>query len=165
MIAQRATRLQFAVVTLVLLLAHFYLRPRLWDSRVAPDFLMVAFAALALRGSPGLGAFAGFLIGLASDALTPARMGAAALAYTVIGYLAAWARAVFFADNLLVYGAFLAVAVIARDAIVLLASGTTGGAFASALLVQAPLQGLTTAVAGVAVLVMLRGWFGIRLDA
>ena len=40
------------------------------------------------------------------------RVGAA---HTVVGYLAAWGRAVFFADNMLVNAAFVAVGLWVRD--------------------------------------------------
>ena len=72
---------------------------------------------------PGPRAVAGFLVGLIADALTPARFGAGALAHTVVGYLASWGRAVFFADNMLVNAGFVAVGLWLRDLIVLLASG------------------------------------------
>jgi rod shape-determining protein MreD len=68
---------------------------------------MIGLVLLALRSGPGIGAVAGFLVGLASDALSPARFGAAALANTMVGYFAAQTRAFFFADNLLVNAGFL----------------------------------------------------------
>ena len=68
-----------------------------------------------MRSRPGDGALAGFAVGLVNDAMTPAAFGAGALAHTVVGYLAAWGRAVFFADNLLVNAAFVAVALWVRD--------------------------------------------------
>src|SRR5207247_838442 len=80
---------------------HFYVRPRLWDGRAAPDFLLLALLLVAIRARPGIAALAGFVVGLVTDVLTPASFGAAALAHTVVGYLASWGRAVFFADNLL----------------------------------------------------------------
>jgi hypothetical protein len=71
---------------------------------------LIVFIALmfyAMRSSPGAAAAAGFLVGLVEDALTPAQFGAGALAHTVVGYLAAWGRAVFFAENLVVNAAFV----------------------------------------------------------
>ena len=102
MIPARANRLQLAAVLLLLLVLHFYVRPRLWGPRVSPDFLFIGLMLFAMRSGPGAAALAGFLVGLIADSLTPARFGAGALAHTVVGYLASWARAVFFADNLLV---------------------------------------------------------------
>ena len=106
---------------------HFYVRPRLWGPRVSPDFLLVGLMLFAMRSGPGVSAVAGFMVGLAADSLTPARFGAGALAHTVVGYVASWARAVFFADNLLVNAAFVAAGVWLRDFLVLAASGSGDG--------------------------------------
>lgn len=164
MSAARARRLRFALVLLVLLGLQFYVRPRLWDARVAPDFLMLALMLFALRSRPGAAAVAGFVVGFASDALTPARFGAAMLANTLVGYAAAWGRAVFFADNLLVNAGFIAAGVWLRDLLVLVASGTPGSALLLQLGVWSPLLGLSTAVAGMVVLVVFRDWLDIRLE-
>ena len=144
---------------------HFYLRPRVFDGPAAPDFLLCALMLIAVRSRPGLAAVAGFLVGLANDVLSPAAFGAGALAHTVVAYLAAWGRAVFFPDNLLVNAGLFAAGVWLRNAIVLLASGTPSGQLASGLLIWAPLQGITTAAAGLALLLLFRDWFAIRIDA
>ncbi len=162
--AKAANRLQLTAAMGVLLFLQFYVRPRLFDGRYAPDFMMIGLVLLALRSGPGVGALAGFLVGLASDALTPARFGAAALANTMVGYLAAQTRAFFFADNLLVNAGFLFGAVWLRDLIVLVASGSAEQGLAASLLIDAPLQALTTALAGTILLVLFGGWFRIRLD-
>lgn len=159
-----AGRTQLVLGVIVLLLLQFYVRPRLFDGRYAPDFVIIGLVLLALRGGPGVGAVAGFLVGLANDALTPARFGASALAHTVVGYLAAQTRAFFFADNVAVNAGFLAGAVWLRDLLVLLTSGASRDGFASSLLVESPLRALTTALAGVVLLIVSRGWFGVRLE-
>ncbi len=97
------SRGKMAFILLLLLLLQFYLRPRLWDSRAAPDFILLGLLIYATRARPGAAAVAGFFTGLMMDSLGPSRFGAAALATTMVGYLAAWGRAVFFADNLLVH--------------------------------------------------------------
>ena len=51
-----------------------------------------------------------------------------------------------------------------RDLIVLLASGAGGEGLVSRLGVWAPLHALTTAIAGVIVLVVFRDWLDIRLE-
>ena len=144
---------------------HFYLRPRVFDGRAAPDFLLCALMLIAVRSRPGWAAVAGFLVGIASDVLTPAAFGAGALAHTVVAYIAAWGRAVFFPDNLVVNAGLFAGGVWLRNAIVLLASGTPTSQLSSALLVWAPLQALTTALAGLILLLMFRDWFAIRIEA
>ncbi|HEX2635636.1 MAG TPA: rod shape-determining protein MreD [Gemmatimonadales bacterium] len=165
MIHARASRLQLAGVLLLLVVLHFYVRPRLWGPRVSPDFLFVGLMLYAMRSGPGAAALAGFLVGLTADALTPARFGAGALAHTVVAYLASWGRAVFFADNLLVNAAFVAVGLWIRDLLVLVVSGTADRPLLAELAVYSPLQALTSALFALLVLVVFREWFSIRLDA
>jgi len=152
------------IVGFVLLVAlHFYARPRVWDSRAAPDFLLLGLMLFAIRARPGMAALAGFLVGLVTDVLTPAHFGAGALAHTIVGYLAAWGRAVFFPHNLMVNAGFFAGAVLVRNLILLLASGTPSGLLGQDFLVWAPLQALTTAIAGTVILLFFRNWFAIRM--
>jgi rod shape-determining protein MreD len=160
----RANRVQLVLVMGLLIVLHFYLRPRLGSARVSPDFLLIALVFFAMRAGPGAGALAGFAVGIVNDALTPAAFGAGALAHTVVGYLAAWGRAVFFADNLLVNAAFVAVALWVRDLILLLASGTGQGRLLLELTLNSPLQALSTAGFALVVLAAFREWFAIRLD-
>jgi rod shape-determining protein MreD len=164
MTAARASRLQLLLVLGVLVLLHFYVRPRLWGARVSPDFLLIAVMLFAVRSGPGAAAVFGFAIGLVGDALTPARFGAGALAHTVVGFLASWGRSLFFADNLLVNAGFVAAGLWLRDLVLLLASGTDRGRLLVELTLYAPLQALTTALAALIVLAAFREWFAIRLD-
>jgi rod shape-determining protein MreD len=164
MSSARGSRIRFSLVMLLLVGLQFYVRPRLGNPHVAPDFLMLGLMIFAIRSRPGAAAFAGFLIGFASDALTPARFGAAMLANTLVGYAAAWGRAVFFADNLLVNAGFIAVGVWLRDLLVLMASGTGGKELAVQLGVWSPLMALSTAATGIVVLTVFRDWLDIRLE-
>ena len=86
-----------AILSLLVVL-HFALRPWLGDPRPAPDFLLLALLVYAIRSTPGRASVAGFLVGLLGDALTPVAFGSGALAHTLVGYLAAWGKAVFFAE-------------------------------------------------------------------
>ena len=165
MIPARANRIQLAVVLLLLVVLHFYVRPRLWGPRVSPDFLLVGLMLFAMRSGPGASAVAGFMVGLAADSLTPARFGAGALAHTVVAYVASWARAVFFADNLLVNAAFVAAGVWLRDFLVLVVSGNGDGSVLTELAVYSPLQALSSALFALVILLAFREWFSIRLDA
>jgi rod shape-determining protein MreD len=165
MIPARANRLQLAVVLLLLVALQFYVRPRLWGPRVSPDFLLVGLMLFAMRSGPGASAVAGFMVGLAADSLTPARFGAGALAHTVVAYVASWARAVFFADNLLVNAAFVAAGVWLRDFLVLAVSGSGDGSILTELAVYSPLQALASALFALVILLAFREWFSIRLDA
>lgn len=160
----RVSRVQLSMVMLLLLVLQFYLRPRLWDARVSPDFLLIALMLFAMRSSPGVAALAGFAVGLIADTLTPARFGAGALAHTLVGYLGSWGRSVFFADNVLVNAAFVAVGLWVRDLIVLLASGTDHRQLIIELTLYSPLQALSTAGFALIVLMTFRSMFSIRLD-
>ena len=160
----RDSRIGLGLVMVTLLVLEFYARPRIWETRMSPDFLMIALLIFAMGSRPGTGAIVGFAVGIITDALTPARVGAGMLAHTVIGYLAAWGRAVFFAENILVHGAMFFAGVWLRNLLVLAASGGAEGTFLHEALVVAPLQGLSTAVAGVMVLYVVREWLAIRLD-
>lgn len=164
MISSRATRLQLVAGIVLLIVLHFYVRPRLWDTWVSPDFLFIALTFYAMRAGPGAGAVAGLLIGLVNDALTPAHFGAGALAHTTVGYLAAWARALFFADNLLVHAGFVAVGLWLRNLIVLLASGVSQDMLVTELMVRSPMQALLSAGFAALVVVAFHQWFAIRLD-
>jgi rod shape-determining protein MreD len=162
---QRVTRVQLLLVMLFLLALQFYLRPRLGNARVSPDFLLIGLMLFAMRSGAGAGAVAGFLVGLIGDSLTPARFGAGALAHTLVGYFAAWGRALFFADNMLVNAGFVAVGLWFRDLIVLMTSGTEHRQLFTELTLYSPLQALTTAGFALIVLITFRAWFSIRLDA
>ena len=161
----RAGRVQLAVALCLMLLLQFYVRPRLWGPRVSPDFLFLGLMLVALRSSPGIAALAGFLVGLASDSLTPARFGAGMLANTVVGYLASWGRAVFFADNILVNAAFVGAGLWVRDLLTLLLSGAGDRPILAELAVYGPLEAVATAAFALLVLLASRQWFSVRLDA
>lgn len=164
MSSNRVSRIQLLLVMLLLVILQFYIRPRLWDARISPDFLLIALMLFAMRSSPGVAALAGFAVGLIADTLTPARFGAGALAHTLVGYLASWGRSVFFADNVLVNAAFVAVGLWVRDFVVLVASGTNHRQLIAELTLYSPLQALTTAGFALIVLVTFRSMFSIRLD-
>jgi rod shape-determining protein MreD len=163
-VSRRRRRFQVALVLVGLVAAHFYLRPRLWDGRAAPDFLLLALMLLAIRSRPGTAAAAGFAVGLVTDVLTPARFGAGALAHTLVGYPAAWGRAVFFPDNLLVNAGVFALGTWLRNFIVMLMSGPRAGELVSTMLIWSPIQALSTAAAGVVIVLLFRDWMAIRLD-
>jgi rod shape-determining protein MreD len=160
----RAERLRLAAVLLLLVVLHFSVRNRLGDPRVAPDFLLLALLVYAVRAAPGPAAVAGFLFGLLTDALNPIGFGSGALALTVVGFVAAWGKTVFFAENLIVSGVVFFVGTWLRNVIVLAATGALkGDVLWWTLGVWAPLQGLTTALVGIVVLWVFRRWLAIRL--
>lgn len=152
-------QLRAGTVVALLVAAQFLLRPRLGDPRYAPDFVLVALLVFAIRARPLAGTIAGFLVGLATDAVAPTAFGAAAFALTIVGYLAGWLKAVVFADNVLITGVFVFAAAWTRDVIeVLVAHQLAGGALAWQLLAQSPLAALATAVAAIVTLALFRSW-------
>ena len=157
------TYLRVAPVLAVLAALHFYVRPRLGDSRFAPDFILLALLLLALRVRPGVGAVAGFLVGLVLDALAPTAFGAAALACTIVGFASGWVRTMFVADSALVTALFVLVAAWLRDAIQVTASNQLAASAAMRqLLLLSPVAALSTAVAGLLTMLLVGGWLTER---
>lgn len=163
---KRPDRYRFAALLAVLVLAHFTLRGRFGHERAAPDLLLLALQMYAIGATPGAGAAAGFVVGLFRDALTPASFGAGALAHTLVGYLTGWGKAVFFAENVVVNGVLVFAGTWLRNAVLTLASGALSGErLYRELVVSSPLQGLSTAVVAMAILLMFRGWPAVRSRA
>lgn len=154
---------RFAVVLALLVLAQYALRPRLGDPRFAPDFLLIGVLFLALRTRPAVGAIAGFIVGLLTDAVASTAFGAAALATTLVGFLAGYVRNLFVADNLLVNALFVFVASWVRDIIQVVASNQLSGtALLYQLFVPSPMAALATAVAASVVQLLFRSWLDQR---
>ena len=162
---RRSDRYRFVVILAALVVLQFSLRPRLGDDRMAPDFLLVALLIYTIRAQPGKSAAAGFVVGLLRDALTPASFGAGALAHTLVGYLSAWSKAVFFAENLFVNGCLFFAGTWVRNLVMAVASGKMrGGMLGWELLVWSPIQSLTTALVGVLVLWLFGRHLAIRMS-
>jgi rod shape-determining protein MreD len=162
---RKSDRYRYLLVLAGLVAAQFALRNRFPDERIAPDFLLLALMIYTIRANPGKGAVAGLIVGLLRDAIAPASFGAGALAHTLVGYLSAWGKAVFFAENLFVNGCLFFVGTWLRNLVVALASGALqGGQLGWELLVWSPLQSLTTAITGVLVVWMFSRWLMIRLS-
>lgn len=157
-------RIRVAIVITILLLLEFYLRPSLIEARGAPDFLLLSLLLLCLRASPGSAALMGLVVGLVIDVLSSGRFGANMLAHVLIAWAAAWGRAVFFADNLAVNAGLFFAGTWVRNLLVLLLSGVSFGTLASEALVWSPLQGASTALVGLIVVVLFRDWLAIRIE-
>lgn len=162
---RKSDRVRVSLVIVLLLLLEFYLRPAIIEMRHgAPDFLMLVLLLLAIRRTPGVAAVIGLLIGLVIDVMTPAHFGSGMLASVLVGWGAAWGRSLFFADNLMVNAALFFVGTWVRDILLLLFSGTPLGSLPAEGLLWAPLQALTTAVAGLVVVMLFRDWLAIRIE-
>jgi rod shape-determining protein MreD len=155
-------RLRLAAALLILVALHFVIRPRFAPSRFAPDLILVALLFLAVRTRPATGAVAGFVVGLLSDAVSPTTFGAGAFALTIVGFVAGWLKAVVFADNLLVSALIVFAASWTRDVLEVAASNQLrGGALGTQLLLLSPGAALSTAVASLVALFLLRGWLTV----
>ena len=144
------------VAFLILVTLHYTIRPLLgW--RASIDFLVIAVLLLSVRMRPGAAALLGFLTGLVSDSLTPATLGAGALAMSVVGFAASWLRAVIFADNVVLHAFFFFIGKWVFDLIYLIVAHSTPPL---ELLAQAgvwsPLSAALTAAAGVFVMLAYR---------
>lgn len=160
---RRTDRYRYPIIMTLLVVLHFTVRTHLGDDRVAPDFLLLALLIYTIRAEPGKSAAAGFIIGLLRDAMTPVSFGAGALAHTLVGFFSSRAKAVFFAEHVFVKGCLFFAGTWLRNLIVLLVSGKLQSSqVAWELLVWSPLQGLTTALVGIAVLWFFRGWLSPR---
>lgn len=160
---RRTDRYRYPFLMTLLVLLQFTVRSHLGGDRVAPDFLLLALLVYTIRAEPGRSAAAGFVLGLLRDALTPASFGAGALAHTLVGFASSWAKAVFFAEHVVVKGCLFFAGTWLRNFIVLMVSGRLQGSqVAWELLVWSPLQSLTTALVGVVVLWFLRDWLAPR---
>jgi rod shape-determining protein MreD len=146
-----------AVATfLILVLLHYTLRPLLgW--RAPMDFLLLALLLSAIRVRPAVAAVIGLALGLVSDSLTPEALGAGAVAMTVVGYLASWLKAVFFADNLALNAFFFFLGKWIFDVIYFSIEQKLGGIeLIQQLLLWSPLSAAATALAGILLLLIMR---------
>jgi len=146
-----------AIVTFVILvLLHYTLRPLL-GLRAPMDFLLLALLLASIRVRPAVAALIGLAMGIVADSLTPDSLGAAALAMTVVGYLASWLKAVFFADNLALNAFFFFIGKWLFDIIYFVVEGRLGGIeLVQQLLLWSPLSAAATAIAGIILLLIMR---------
>lgn len=141
---------------LILVLLHYTLRPLLgW--RAPMDFLVLALLLAAIRVRPAAAAIIGLILGIISDSLTPESLGAGAVAMTVVGYLASWLKAVFFADNLALNAFFFFLGKWVFDVIYFSVEQRLGGIeLIQQLLLWSPLSAAATAIAGILLLLVMR---------
>ena len=145
-----------AATFVILVLLHYTLRPLLgW--RAPMDFLVLALLLSSIRVRPAVGALIGLALGIVSDSLTPDALGAGAIAMTIVGYLASWLKAVFFADNIALNAFFFFLGKWIFDVIYFSVEQRIGGVeLIQQLLVWSPLSAAATAMAGVLLLFIMR---------
>jgi len=141
---------------LILVILHYTLRPLLgW--RAPMDFLVLALLLSAIRVRPAAGALLGLALGIISDSLTPDALGAGAIGMTIVGYLASWLKAVFFADNIALNAFFFFLGKWIFDVIYFSVEQRLGGVeLIQQLLLWSPLSAAATAMAGVLLLFIMR---------
>ncbi len=157
-----ATAVRTAIVCLILIVLHYTLQPLLgW--RASIDFLLIALVFGAVRMRAAGAAVYGFLLGLATDSLSPGAFGAGALAGTIVAFGSSWLKAVFFADNLALNGFFLFVGKWVFDLVyVLMEQRMHGTELLMRIIVWSPLSGAVTALAGVVCIALLRPILEVR---
>ena len=140
----------------LMVLLHYTLRPLLgW--RAPMDFLLLAVLLIAVRVRPGWAALLGFAVGYVSDSLTPAALGAGAIAMTIVGYSASWLKAVLFAENLALNAFFFFAGKWVFDIIYFVGERRLGGfELVQQLALWSPLSAAATAAAGVLLLLVMR---------
>ena len=150
------TMLRAGMIFLLLVFLHYTLRPLLgW--RAPMDFLLLALLLSAIRVRPAIGALIGLALGLVSDSLTPDALGAGAIAMTVVGYLASWLKAVFFADNIALNALFFLLGKWLFDVIYFVVENRIGGIeLVQQLLLWSPLSAAATALAGILLILIMR---------
>ena len=143
-------------IFLILVLLHYTLRPLLgW--RAPMDFLLLALLLSAIRVRPAAGALIGLALGLVSDSLTPDALGAGAIGMTIVGYLASWLKAVFFADNIALNALFFFLGKWCFDVIYFVVESRIGGIeLVQQLLLWSPLSAAATAIAGILLILIMR---------
>ncbi len=151
-----ASTVRAVLIFVVLVLLHYTLRPLLgWRAPI--DFLLLALLLSAIRVRPAAGALIGLALGLVSDSLTPDALGAGATAMTIVGYLASWLKAVFFADNIALNAFFFFLGKWAFDVVYFVVESRIGGIeLVQQLLLWSPLSAAATAVAGVLLILVMR---------
>lgn len=93
------TRWQFAGMVAALIVLHFVLRIGLQLGIFSPDLLIVALLLAARRLRAGTAAGLGLVLGLLDGGAHPFVMGASAVVYCVVGYLAGRSKDFLAGDN------------------------------------------------------------------
>lgn len=136
---------------------HFLLHLSFGIGAAAPDLLTIAVLLSARQLNAGAAAGVGFGLGLLADGVSLGAFGAGAATQTVIGFLGARSRDLFMGESVLFLGLYLLLGAWAQDALYYgLADVVRRGEPLQTLLVQAPLQALYAAVAGLVAVAIYR---------
>lgn len=151
------TRSRYGLLGAVLLLTflHFALAP-LFDSWFAnPNLLLCAVLVSARQLRPGAAAVVGFILGILEDAMAVSHFGLATLLLVLTAYLGSLTRDTFVGEEPLFIGTYLFVGTWVYEIAIFLILGASGDPL-SYIFLQAPLDGLATAVVGYLALPLVR---------
>jgi cell shape-determining protein MreD len=149
------TRWQFAGLIATLVVLHFVLRVGL-QLAYAPDLLVVALLLAARRLRPGSAAGLGLLLGVLDGAARPFAMGASALAFCVLAYLASRSKEYLVGDNPFTLMAYLAFGKWLFDVALWMLLSTRGHAPPVATLVVSMVAAVYAGLAGLAAVTAYR---------
>jgi rod shape-determining protein MreD len=153
----------FWVFIAVLIVLNFALSLGLGLGPAAPDLLVPAVLLGARRLSAGWAAVLGFGAGILQDSLALIGFGASAVLLTVLGFLGARSRDLFYGESLLFIALYLFVGKWVFDVTRYFVVGSVGaGDVVRELLVQAPLAAVYSAASALVALVAFRLVFGDR---
>lgn len=128
----------------LLALIHFLARPALAGPAWAPDLLTGAVLLAALGARAGVAATVGCALGLLEGAMALGGLGGTALVYTILGYVTARWRDLFFADLPFLLFLYLFVGCWATKLVMTVVAGTgLGWEYA---LITSPVSGVLTAL-------------------
>lgn len=150
------TRWQFVALIALLVVLYFVLAVGLQLNLFVPDLLVVALLLGARRMRAGAAAGFGLFLGLLHGGVFPFAMGASALVFCVLGYLAARSREVLAGDSPVTLVAYLAIGKWLADAALWGLMAGRGTADNVAALGVALLVAIYTAIAGLAVVTAYR---------
>lgn len=149
--------LPFWLFIIVLVMLHFVLHLTFGLTVWAPDLLTLAVLLAARQLTGGVAAGVGFGLGLLEDAVSLGAFGAAAIAQTVVGYLGARSRDLFVGDSVLFLMFYFFLGAWLQDVLYYaITPAIRRGEPVEALFIQAPLQALYVAAAGVAAMMVYR---------
>jgi rod shape-determining protein MreD len=153
----------FALFVGVLVLLHLALHVGMGWSASTPDLIAVAVLLTARRVSGPRAALVGLFLGLIADALSLSAFGASAVALVVAGWIGSRSRDLFEGGSLGFIGLYLFLGKWLADAVYLAVAPTRGVDRPwAALLTEAPIRALVTAIAGVLALAAYRALSGER---
>ena len=147
----------FWTLIAALVVLHFLLHVSFGFGGVAPDLLTVAVLLGARQLPGGAAAGLGFALGLLMDAVSLGAFGAGAVTQTVVGYLGARSRDLFVGESLLFLSLYLFLGAWVQDALYYgVAEAVRRGSPVERLLLQAPLEALYAAAAGIVAILLYR---------